>query len=278
MSIKQEKQYIPLERDDADVVAFVRSDIPVPVPVSSDEEEGTGAAIEVATEEVKQRALPTGLALIQLAQQEAAAAARREDERMDNGQQPDVVRQVVRGLVSSAAVGGGGGSSSSSYAAGPSKSGGKSGRSTNPKKGAGKGKGMEVLPFGGKAPVQQQGTGVKKPHRYRPGTVALREIRKYQKSTELLLRKLPFQRLVREIVQDMRLSNMFAVRFQSSALLCIQEAAEAFLVSLFEDTNLCAIHAKRVTIMPKDMRLALRIRGNRDSDIYRAVETENKKQ
>eukprot|EP00798_Chlamydomonas_sp_ICE-L_P024411 gene24411-biopygen18891 len=100
---------------------------------------------------------------------------------------------------------------------------------------------------GGKAPRKQLATkaarksapascGVKKPHRYRPGTVALREIRKYQKSTELLIRKLPFQRL---------------------------EAAEAYLVGLFEDTNLAAIHAKRVTIMPKDIQLARRIRGER---------------
>ena len=101
--------------------------------------------------------------------------------------------------------------------------------------------------------------GVKKPHRYRPGTVALREIRKYQKSTDLLIRKLPFQRLVREIAQDFRAD----LRFQSSAVLALQEAAEAYLVGLFEDTNLCAIHAKRVTIMPKDIQLARRIRGER---------------
>ena len=102
-------------------------------------------------------------------------------------------------------------------------------------------------------------SGVKKPHRFRPGTVALREIRKYQKSTELLLRKLPFQRLVREIAQEFKTD----LRFQSSAVLALQEAAEAYMVGLFEDTNLCAIHAKRVTIMPKDMQLARRIRGER---------------
>ena len=79
------------------------------------------------------------------------------------------------------------------------------------------------------------------------GTVALREIRRYQKSTELLIRKLPFQRLVREIAQDFKTD----LRFQSSAVLALQEASEAYLVGLFEDTNLCAIHAKRVTIMPK---------------------------
>lgn len=102
----------------------------------------------------------------------------------------------------------------------------------------------------------------RKPHRYRPGTVALREIRKYQKSTELLIRKAPFQRFVREIVQDnFRAFDGSALRFQSCALLALQEALEAFAVRLFEDTNLCAIHAKRVTIMPKDMQLALRLRG-----------------
>ncbi|KAL6643044.1 hypothetical protein ACP70R_021225 [Stipagrostis hirtigluma subsp. patula] len=101
--------------------------------------------------------------------------------------------------------------------------------------------------------------GVKKPHRYRPGTVALREIRKYQKTTELLIRKLPFQRLVREIAQDYKND----LRFQSHAVLALQEAAEAYLVALFEDTNLCAIHAKRVTIMSKDVQLARRIRGER---------------
>ena len=101
--------------------------------------------------------------------------------------------------------------------------------------------------------------GVKKKHRYRPGLVALREIRHYRKTTELLIRKLPFQRLVREVCADFRDD----LRLQSSALLALQEAAEAYLVGLFEDTNLLAIHAKRVTIMPKDMQLARRIRGER---------------
>ncbi len=95
--------------------------------------------------------------------------------------------------------------------------------------------------------------------RYRPGTVALREIRRYQKSTELLIKKLPFQRLVREIAQEFHKD----LRFQSSAVLALQEAAEAYLIGLFEDTNLCAFHAKRVTIMPKDLQLAKRIRGDR---------------
>ena len=101
--------------------------------------------------------------------------------------------------------------------------------------------------------------GVKKPHRYRPGTVALREIRKYQKSTDLLIRKLPFQRLVREIAQDFKND----LRFRAQAIFALQEASESYLVALFEDTNLCAIHAKRVTIMPKDIQLARRIRGER---------------
>jgi histone H3 len=143
---------------------------------------------------------------------------------------------------------------------------------------------------GGKAPRKQLATkaarksapatgGVKKPHRYRPGkfllgliknkksndlsitlfpgTVALREIRRYQKSTELLIRKLPFQRLVREIAQDFKTD----LRFQSSAVLALQEASEAYLVGLFEDTNLCAIHAKRVTIMPKGKEIYLDIKN-----------------
>ncbi|XP_065283961.1 histone H3.1-like [Dermacentor albipictus] len=123
---------------------------------------------------------------------------------------------------------------------------------------------------GGKAPRKQLAVkamrksapasgGIKKPHRYRPGTVALREIRRYQKSTEMLIRKLPFQRLAREIAQDRHVD----LRFQSSALLAMQEACETYIVGLFEDSNLCAIHAKRVTIMPKDIQLARRIRGER---------------
>eukprot|EP00741_Cyanophora_paradoxa_P015370 tig00020876_g14837.t1 len=92
------------------------------------------------------------------------------------------------------------------------------------------------------------------------GTVALREIRKYQKTTDLLLRKLPFQRLVREIAQNYGMPDK---RFQSSSVLALQEASEAYLIGLFQDANLCAIHAKRVTLMPKDMQLARRIRGER---------------
>ena len=98
-----------------------------------------------------------------------------------------------------------------------------------------------------------------KKRKFRPGTVALREIRKYQKYTDLLMKKLPFQCLVREIIfehkQDYQLAPAAAAAFQ--------EAAEAYLTGLFEDTNLCAIHAKRVTIMPKDIQLAQRICGKR---------------
>ncbi|XP_047408596.1 histone H3.3A-like [Sciurus carolinensis] len=122
---------------------------------------------------------------------------------------------------------------------------------------------------GGKAPRKQLATkatrksapstgGVEKPHRYRPGTVAFREIRRYQKPTDLLIRKLPFQHLVREIAQDFETD----LCFQSAAIGALQEASGAHLVGLFEDTNLCAIHAKRVTIMPK-IQLACCIRGER---------------
>ena len=113
----------------------------------------------------------------------------------------------------------------------------------------------------GKAPRTQVHVGQKKrkPQKYRPGTVALREIRRYQKLSELLIRRMPFQRLVREIAQA---HNPY-VRFQSGAILALQESAEPYLVGLLEDSNLCAIHAKRVTIMPKDMQLAQQIRGER---------------
>lgn len=105
------------------------------------------------------------------------------------------------------------------------------------------------------------GPGVLRPHRYRPGTVALREIRQYQKSTELLIRKLPFQRLVRELMDKMQSPlHVPVTRVSGSAMLALQEMSEAYLVGLFEDTNLCAMHAKRVTITPRDMQLAKRLR------------------
>ena len=106
--------------------------------------------------------------------------------------------------------------------------------------------------------ARMQGRRIK-PHRYRAGTVALKDIRHYQGSTALLIRRLPFQRLVREIAQDFKTD----LRFQSAAIMCLQEASEAYLVKLFDDANLCAIHAGRVTIMPKDILLARRIRGER---------------
>lgn len=116
---------------------------------------------------------------------------------------------------------------------------------------------------GGKAPRKnlatkagsKQRSGQRKPHRHRPGTLALKEIRKYQKTTDLLIRKLPFRRLVREIAQDFDTH----IRFRSTAMDALQEASEAYLVQLFEDANLAAIHAKRVTVMPKDIQLAKRI-------------------
>ena len=132
---------------------------------------------------------------------------------------------------------------------------------------------------GGKAPRKQVATkaarrvhgsggsgGIKKPHRFRPGVVALREIRRYQKSTERLIRRAPFVRLVRELSQSIGIyprNSLDDWRFQANAIDALQEACEAYLIGLFEDTNLMAIHAKRVTIMPKDMHLARRIRGER---------------
>ena len=110
---------------------------------------------------------------------------------------------------------------------------------------------------------------VKKPHRYKPGTVALREIRRYQKSTDTLIKKLPFQRLVREILDELatendkecgRAGSGTKYRIQALALQCLQEAAEMHLVHMFEDSNLAAIHAKRVTIFPKDVNLARNIK------------------
>jgi histone H3/H4 len=89
--------------------------------------------------------------------------------------------------------------------------------------------------------------------------VALREIRKYQNTTHLLLRKLPFVRLVKEILQDIYHEN--TIRWHLNALNALQEATEAYLITLFEDTNIVAINAKRVTIMPRDIRVVRRIRG-----------------
>ena len=96
--------------------------------------------------------------------------------------------------------------------------------------------------------------------KYRPGHLTLQEIRHYQRGTNLLIRELPFQRLIREISQRFKVD----VQFRSSTLMALQEATKAYLMRLFEDTNLCAIHAKRVTIMPKDIQLARHIRGERN--------------
>ncbi|EED24631.1 histone H3, putative [Talaromyces stipitatus ATCC 10500] len=119
----------------------------------------------------------------------------------------------------------------------------------------------KTLPGGSKHPTRRvpiQGTTRRRCPRYKWGTTALREIRRYQKSTDLIIPKLPFQRLVREIAQDISLTA--DLRWQSSAILALQEAAEAFLVKEFEMTNLCAVHAHRVTIQAKDMELVDRLR------------------
>jgi len=123
---------------------------------------------------------------------------------------------------------------------------------------------------GGKAPRKQLATkaarkstapaaggSAKRPQRYKAGTVALREIRMYQKSTELLIRKQPFQRMARAISQEFKPDS----RFQGSALASLQEATEAYIIGLFEDANDCAIHGRRVTVMPRDIQLAMKIRG-----------------
>ncbi|RWS12700.1 histone H3-like protein [Dinothrombium tinctorium] len=105
--------------------------------------------------------------------------------------------------------------------------------------------------------------------RYKPGMLALREIRYYRRNTDLLIPKIRFQRLVRKIALIFKLVASNELRFQTTAVLALQEAAEDFLVNLFEDSNLCAIHAKRVTVMPKDMQLACRIRGR--NNIYEPI-------
>lgn len=106
--------------------------------------------------------------------------------------------------------------------------------------------------------VRKESGGIRKPYRFKSGTVALRDIRRYQKSTKMLIPKLPFQRLVREIAQDIYPD----IRFQSAAIGALQEASEGFITTLFDDTNLCAIHARRVTVSVRDMKLALRLRGD----------------
>tara|TARA_B110000902_G_C13903418_1_gene435330 strand:- start:79 stop:582 length:504 start_codon:yes stop_codon:yes gene_type:complete len=113
----------------------------------------------------------------------------------------------------------------------------------------------------GSKKAAKSASGVKKTtkRRWHAGTVALRQVKKFQKSTNLLLRKAPFQRLVRELAGNYK----DGLRFASSAVLALQEATEAYVVSVLSDTNLCAIHSRRVTIMPRDLHLARRLRGER---------------
>ena len=111
----------------------------------------------------------------------------------------------------------------------------------------------------GKKAKKTEGSGAARKFRFRPGTVALRMVKKYQKSTELLMRKAPFQRLVRELAT----SHKENLRWQGSAILALQEATESFAVGLLSDANLCALHANRVTIFSKDIQLARRLRGER---------------
>ena len=116
----------------------------------------------------------------------------------------------------------------------------------------------EARHTGGKEPK----TDGQKPRKYRPGTVELQEIRRYQWSTELLIRRAPFNHLVRELVHDLRYGG-HVLRISPAAITALQEVTEAYLILLLEDTNLCTIHAKHVTIMPKDIQLAWRIHGER---------------
>ena len=110
--------------------------------------------------------------------------------------------------------------------------------------------------------------GIKKPHRYHHGLLALREIHRYQQSTDCIIKRTPFNKLIKEIFQEYRVcpdgpgTPSVQVRFQLTALATLQEATENFLVGLFEDVNLLAVHTKRVTVIPCDIRLALRIQGD----------------
>lgn len=130
---------------------------------------------------------------------------------------------------------------------------------------------------GGKAPRKQLAAksarkttlptsqGVSKKPRYKAGTVALKEIRRYQNSTDLLIRKLPFQRFVRNIAQQYKAD----ARFQAPALACLHESLEAYLTGVFEDANACAVHARRVTVLPRDLYLVDKIRGRMGDHCYR---------
>jgi histone H3 len=113
--------------------------------------------------------------------------------------------------------------------------------------------------LGAKKAKQPKVPGAKKSRRFRPGTVALREIRSFQKTSGLLIRRAPFQRMVREVAQVAKAG----LRWQSAALAAMQEATESYVIGLLSDSNLCALHARRVTVMPRDIHLARRLRGER---------------
>lgn len=120
-----------------------------------------------------------------------------------------------------------------------------------------KGKGKATSSTGGKLPPTQN--QIKK-KRFRPGSQALKEIRRLQAQTESIVPRLPFQRLVREIARGCNQD----IRFSAQGLIALQEATECYLTGILEDSYLCALHAKRVTLMAKDMQLARRMRGERD--------------
>ncbi|GAA5905774.1 hypothetical protein JCM6882_000455 [Rhodosporidiobolus microsporus] len=178
--------------------------------------------------------------------------------------QQTVVHKTVQKKLAAQTLGGAAGAKTGPGGKAPRKSAAGAGGAGAGKGKTGGGKEARKSTGGRKAPAPP---AQKKPHRFRPGTVALREIRHYQKSTDLLLRRLPFARLVREIATEFfededADGGAVGLRWQSSALLALQEATEAYLVHLFEDSNLAALHAKRVTIMQRDMQLVRRIRGD----------------
>eukprot|EP00956_Cyclotella_meneghiniana_P001147 scaffold1315_cov23-Cyclotella_meneghiniana.AAC.15 len=125
---------------------------------------------------------------------------------------------------------------------------------------------------------------VRKPHKWRPGTVSLREIRREQKRTNLAIPKVNLGRLVRdvaleqcrehqEIDRTFKLGGDYPLRFQSTAMAAVHAASEDHAIAVLEETNLCAIHAKRVTIGPKDMKLACVLRGDINGVERRKLQT-----
>ena len=131
-------------------------------------------------------------------------------------------------------------------------------RSNSKRRGGSKGGSKRLIP--GPSAVKPRNSKMRRRFRSRPGVVALREIRRLQRTTDLLIPRLPFQRLVKEICHN--INN--ELRFSSQGLQALQESSESFLSGLFEDSYMCTLHAKRVTLMPKDMQLARRIRGERN--------------